>query len=52
MWEWKLPDSGALAVEDLLNGTRFIWHGKIQHLRLEPDAPYRVWRVCPAEDQP
>ncbi|MEJ0028580.1 MAG: alpha-1,4-glucan--maltose-1-phosphate maltosyltransferase [Rhizomicrobium sp.] len=51
LWEWGLPDSGALFVEDLLDGHHFVWHGKIQHLRLEPDAPYRLWRVCPAEDQ-
>ncbi|HEX4294168.1 MAG TPA: alpha-1,4-glucan--maltose-1-phosphate maltosyltransferase [Rhizomicrobium sp.] len=51
LWEWGLPDGGALFVEDLLGGRQFVWHGKIQHLRLEPNAPYRLWRVCPAEDQ-
>jgi starch synthase (maltosyl-transferring) len=51
LWEWNLPDSGAVLVEDLLGGGQFIWHGKIQHVRLAPDAPYRIWRVCPAEDQ-
>jgi starch synthase (maltosyl-transferring) len=51
LWEWGLPDGGALFVEDLLSGRQFVWRGKIQHLRLELDAPYRLWRVCPAEDQ-
>jgi len=51
LWEWELPDGGALFAEDLLTGGHIVWHGKIQHLRLEPDAPYRIWRVCPAEDQ-
>ena len=51
LWEWELPDGGALFAEDLLTGRHIVWHGKIQHLRLEPDAPYRIWRVCPAEDQ-
>jgi starch synthase (maltosyl-transferring) len=52
LWEWGLADSGALFVEDMLTGRHAVWHGKVQHLRLEPDAPYRIWRVCPAEDQP
>jgi starch synthase (maltosyl-transferring) len=51
LWEWDLPDSGVLFAEDLLTGRHFHWRGKRQHLRLEPDAPYRIWRVCPAEDQ-
>jgi starch synthase (maltosyl-transferring) len=51
LWEWGLPDSAALFVEDLLTERHSVWHGKIQHLRMEPDAPYRIWRVCPAEDQ-
>ncbi len=52
LWEWGLPDSGALLAEDLLSGRHVVWHGKIQHLHLAPDAPYRIWRICPAEDQP
>jgi starch synthase (maltosyl-transferring) len=48
LWEWGLSDSDALAVEDAFNGARFTWHGKIQRIRLAPDAPFRVWRVSPA----
>lgn len=47
LWEWSLPDHEALDVEDLLNGNRFTWRGKIQQQRLFHDAPYRIWRVAP-----
>jgi starch synthase (maltosyl-transferring) len=50
LWEWGLPDHGALAVRDLLNGARFSWQGKIQHLHLTPQEPYRIWRVAPARE--
>jgi starch synthase (maltosyl-transferring) len=50
LWEWSLPDSGALAAEDLLSGARFVWHGKMQHIHLAPDAPYRIWRISPAAE--
>ena len=52
LWEWGLPDYGAMAAEDLLRGGRFVWHGKRQHLHLTPDAPYRIWKILPAEYQP
>jgi len=47
LWEWNLPDHESLDVEDLLFGYRFTWHGKIQHIRLETGAPYRIWRIRP-----
>ena len=50
LWEWGLPDGGALAAEDIFSGARFTWHGKIQHIRLTPDAPFRIWRVSPATE--
>lgn len=49
LWEWGLPDSGALLVHDLVRGGSFIWHGKRQHMWLNPAAPYAIWRVSPAE---
>jgi starch synthase (maltosyl-transferring) len=49
LWEWGLPDWGALLAQDLLRGGSFVWHGKIKHMRLTPDAPYAIWRVQPAE---
>jgi starch synthase (maltosyl-transferring) len=46
LWEWKLPDSGALAAEDLITGHQFTWAGKHQHLRLDPHVlPYAIWRL-------
>ena len=48
LWEWNLSDEGSVDVEDLLFGYRFAWRGKIQHIRLEPAAPYRIWRIRPA----
>jgi starch synthase (maltosyl-transferring) len=48
LWQWNLPDHESLEAEDLLYGYRFTWTGKNQHIRLEPSAPYRIWRVRPA----
>ncbi|MDP2396662.1 MAG: alpha-amylase family glycosyl hydrolase, partial [bacterium] len=47
LWEFGLPDHGSIDVEDLANGHRFHWHGKNQHIRLDPAEPYRLWRVAP-----
>jgi starch synthase (maltosyl-transferring) len=51
LWEWGLADDRSLEAADLLNGTRAVWHGKLQHLRLTPEAPYAIWRVRPAREQ-
>lgn len=48
LWNWGLPDSASLHVEDLLSGGQAIWTGKRQHMRLEPAMPYAIWRVRPA----
>lgn len=50
LWEWKLGDHESVAVEDLVGGGRFHWHGKVQHLRLTPDRPYAIWRIAPTGD--
>jgi starch synthase (maltosyl-transferring) len=53
LWEWKLPDNGSVEVEDLMRGTRFAWHGKVQHVRLDPaDLPFAIWRVTPTGARP
>lgn len=52
LWTWKLPDDGALRVEDLLTGEERIWHGKWQSVRLDPHRPYAVWRVHPLHAPP
>ena len=36
-------------VDDLMRGTRFVWHGKHQRIRLDPaDLPFAIWRIAPA----
>jgi starch synthase (maltosyl-transferring) len=51
LWEFGLGDDGAVAVEDLAHGQHFDWHGKVQHIRLAPDEPYRLWRLSPKGNQ-
>ena len=49
LWNWGLPDDAALDAEDLVQGSRFVWRGKRQRMRLDPHAlPYAIWRVHPA----
>ncbi|MDB5772104.1 MAG: alpha-amylase [Burkholderia sp.] len=46
LWEFGLPDDGALEAEDLIAGGRLTWHGKFQQIRLDPFvAPYAIWRI-------
>ncbi len=45
LWKWRLPDSAAILVEDLLSGARFSWTGKSQRVRLAPEQPYAIWRL-------
>ena len=46
LWEFAQPDGGALDAVDLMRGHRFTWHGKRQHLRLDPaDLPFAIWQV-------
>ena len=48
LWEWGLSDQGSLAVEDLIRNHRFVWSGKLQHLRLNPsELPFIIWRIAP-----
>jgi starch synthase (maltosyl-transferring) len=49
LWEWKLPDHGALYVEDLMRGSGAVWNGKLHHLRLDPAHPFAIWRLTPPE---
>ena len=53
LWEWKLPDNGAVEVEDLMRGSRFVWQGKVQRVRLDPaDLPFAIWRIAPTGGRP
>jgi starch synthase (maltosyl-transferring) len=48
LWEFGLPDHGALACEDLMTGQRFTWYGKNQFIRLDPNSnPVLLLRVTP-----
>ena len=53
LWEWKLPDHGALLVEDLIHDQEFVWTGKLQKVRLDPTKlAYAIWRLTPAQGAP
>ncbi|MDU9408050.1 alpha-1,4-glucan--maltose-1-phosphate maltosyltransferase [Pseudomonas sp. zfem001] len=46
LWELGLPDDASLAGEDLMNGHRWTWHGKVQWMRIEPwHLPFGIWRI-------
>jgi starch synthase (maltosyl-transferring) len=48
LWEWQLPDSGSVVVQDLMHDTSFVWHGKLQRIRLDPnELPFAIWRIAP-----
>lgn len=48
LWEFGLPDEAAVDAEDLVNRNRFTWHGKIQHIWLDPQHnPYAIFRLLP-----
>ncbi len=51
LWEWGLPDSGSLDVEDLLGGYRFTLHGKTHQIALDPfERSAVIWRLAPPAD--
>jgi starch synthase (maltosyl-transferring) len=51
LWEFGLPDEAAIEVEDLVADYAFTWHGKVQHVFIDPhQRPYFIWRlVSPTE---
>ncbi len=51
LWEFGLPDDASIEVEDLVDGHRFTWHGKIQHMWLDPHSdPYADLAAPPAAE--
>ncbi|MEW9854611.1 alpha-1,4-glucan--maltose-1-phosphate maltosyltransferase [Novosphingobium sp. M1R2S20] len=50
LWDFGLSDHDSIGVEDLVGGNRFRLHGKVQHIRLDPENPYRIWRIAPGAD--
>jgi starch synthase (maltosyl-transferring) len=48
LWEFGLPDDASIEVEDVVTGHHFTWHGKYQHIHLDPYyKPYAIWRLIP-----
>ena len=45
LWLFGLADWQTINVEDLLAERQFSWTGKMQRLRLTPQAPYGIWRL-------
>jgi starch synthase (maltosyl-transferring) len=46
LWEFGLTDQAAIQATDLMRGENFMWHGKNQHIRLDPaESPFRIWRL-------
>lgn len=46
LWEFGLPDDGSIDVEDLVADYPFTWHGKVQHVYIDPgQRPYFIWRL-------
>jgi starch synthase (maltosyl-transferring) len=49
LWEWQLPDHASMVAQDLMRGRREVWHGKLQHVRLDPSLPFAIWRIHPGD---
>jgi starch synthase (maltosyl-transferring) len=48
LWEFGLPDSGSVAVVDLLNGYHFMLSGKTHTIALDPaERSVIIWRLVP-----
>jgi starch synthase (maltosyl-transferring) len=48
LWEWGKPDGAAVSVRDLMRDVDFVWHGKLQRIRLDPaELPFSIWRIAP-----
>jgi starch synthase (maltosyl-transferring) len=46
LWEFGLNDDATIEAEDLVTGQPFAWHGKMQHMWLDPHSrPYMAWRL-------
>jgi starch synthase (maltosyl-transferring) len=46
LWEFGLHDDATIGVENLVDGKKFAWTGKVQHMLLDPAVrPYAIWRL-------
>jgi starch synthase (maltosyl-transferring) len=51
LWEWNMADTASVAVRDLMRDLDFVWHGKLQRIRLDPaELPFGIWRLTPSAD--
>jgi starch synthase (maltosyl-transferring) len=51
LWEWGLPDTGSVQVEDLLGGYAFTLYGKTHQIALDPyERSAIIWRLSPPAD--
>ena len=52
LWEFGLPDQAGVEAEDLLRDRRIHFHGKVQHLHLDPQVnPCEIWRLRQPEEK-
>jgi starch synthase (maltosyl-transferring) len=48
LWRYGLSDHASIGAEELMRAQPIIWHGKRQHIRLDPaDLPFAIWRLAP-----
>ncbi len=45
LWKFGLSDHDTLRAEDLMREREIVWSGKHQHIRLEPELPFAIWRI-------
>jgi len=46
LWEFGLTDDASIEVQDLVAEYDFTWHGKVQHVYIDPlRRPYFIWRL-------
>ncbi|MBB4659060.1 maltotransferase domain-containing protein [Parvularcula dongshanensis] len=51
LWEFGLPDDASIDAQDLVTGSSFTWHGKMQDITLGPDRPYAAFQLFGPEDR-
>ncbi len=48
LWRFGLPDDAMMEADDLIRMQPVTWHGKRQHVRLDPaEMPFAIWRLKP-----
>jgi starch synthase (maltosyl-transferring) len=45
LWEFGLPDDGAIRAADLMRDVTMTLRGKWQRTTLTPEAPFALWRI-------